>query len=49
MRARHDTIDNVRHMDWKRPYYLHSDVMGYPRFAARKPYGLDRRKISLYL
>ena len=43
------TIDNVCHMDWKRPYYLHSDVMGYPRFAARKLYGLDRWKISLFL
>ena len=43
------SIDNVCHMDWKRPYYLHSDVMDYPRFAARKLYGLDRWKISLFL
>ena len=36
------TIDNIRHMDWKRPYYLHNDVMGHPRFSTRKLYGLDR-------
>ena len=23
------TIDNACHMDWKRQYYLHSDVMGF--------------------
>ena len=41
------TIDNVCHMDWKRPYYLHSDVMGYPHFAAHsKLYGLGRFRSS---
>ena len=36
-------------MDWKHPYYLHSDVMGHPCFGARKLYGLDRWKILLFL
>ena len=36
-------------MEWKRPYYLNSDIMGHPRFGEHKLYGLDRWKISLFL
>ena len=29
----HPIIDNIRIMDWKRPYYMRSDVIDHPKFT----------------
>ena len=36
------------HMDWKRLYYLRSDVMGYLCYDIRQVYGLYRWNICSY-